>query len=59
MGKVREKGLTLIPLSIYFNKRGYAKVKLALCKGKSNYDKRATLKDREWDRKKARTLREG
>lgn len=58
-GKVAEKGLTLIPLDIHWNSRGMAKVKLGLCKGKTSIDKRQTIKDREWDREQARTLREG
>jgi len=56
-GKVQEKGFTLIALDIHFNEKGIAKVKLGLCKGKSNYDKRETEKNRDWDRKKARIMR--
>ena len=44
---VIEKGLSLIPLSIYLNKRGIAKVKIAIARGKKAYDKRAALKERE------------
>jgi SsrA-binding protein len=44
---VIQKGLSLIPLSIYSNKKGIAKVKIALAKGKKSYDKRAALKERE------------
>lgn len=44
---VIQKGLSLIPLSIYLNKKGIAKVKIALAKGKKSYDKRAALKERE------------
>lgn len=44
---VIQKGLSLIPLSIYLNKKGIAKVKIALAKGKKSYDKRASLKERE------------
>ncbi len=43
---VQEKGLTVIPLSIYLNKKGIAKVKIALAKGKKAYDKRAALKEK-------------
>jgi len=57
-GKLKEKGLTAVPLSIYFNRRGIAKVKLALAQGKANYDKRETIKKRDWERQKARLLRE-
>lgn len=57
-GAVERKGMTLVPLSIYFNGRGRAKVELALAKGKNAADKRATIKDRDWKRDKARILRE-
>ncbi len=57
-GAVERKGMTLIPLSIYFNSRGRAKVELALAKGKQAHDKRQTIKDRDWQRDKARLLRE-
>ncbi|MCX5694134.1 MAG: SsrA-binding protein SmpB [Candidatus Omnitrophica bacterium] len=49
-GKLTQKGLTLIPLKIYFNDRGFAKVELALCKGKKLYDKREDVKRRETDK---------
>ena len=52
------KGMTLVPLSVYFNSRGRAKVELALAKGKQVHDKRQTMKDRDWQRDKARLLRE-
>ncbi len=58
VGAVERKGMTLVPLSIYFNSRGRAKVELALAKGKQTHDKRATIKDRDWQRDKARLLRE-
>jgi SsrA-binding protein len=51
--KVQEKGLTLVPLRIYF-KRGKAKVELGLAKGKKLYDKRATIREREAQREIAR-----
>jgi len=57
-GAVERKGMTLVPLSIYFNGRGRAKVELALAKGKQAQDKRATMKDRDWKRDKARLLRD-
>jgi len=56
-GKVREKGLTLIPLSIYFSERGRAKVELALARGKRLYDKRAAIKAREARREAERAVR--
>lgn len=58
VGAVERKGMTMVPLSIYFNSRGRAKVELALAKGKQNHDKRATMKDRDWQRDKARLMRE-
>lgn len=57
-GAVERKGMTLIPLSIYFNGKGRAKVELALAKGKQAHDKRQTVKDRDWQRDKARLMRE-
>ncbi len=58
-GKVEQKGLTLVPLDIHWNKKGMAKVKLALCKGKTNYDKRASEKDKDAKREQSRALKEG
>jgi SsrA-binding protein len=58
IGAVRRGGMTLVPLSIYFNKRGVAKVALALARGKRSVDKRETVKAREWSRQKARLLHE-
>jgi SsrA-binding protein len=57
-GAVERKGMTLVPLSIYFNSRGRAKVELALAKGKNVADKRATIKERDWKRESARIMRE-
>ena len=56
-GAIKRKGYTLIPLSLYFNKRGRVKVSLGLCKGKNVVDKRQTEKDRSWERDKQRLLR--
>lgn len=58
IGAVERKGMTLVPLSIYFNGKGRAKVELALAKGKQAHDKRATIKERDWKRDKARVMRE-
>jgi SsrA-binding protein len=55
-GKVKERGLTLVPLSLYF-KDGRAKVELGLCRGKRAHDKRESIRKRESDRELARTLR--
>ncbi len=57
-GSVERKGMTLVPLSIYFNGRGRAKVELALARGKNVADKRQTVKDRDWQRDKARIMRD-
>ena len=50
--KLNKDSLTLIPIQIYFNKRGLAKVELALSKGKKNYDKRESKKKKSWEREK-------
>jgi len=55
---VNRKGMSLVPLSIYFNERGLAKVDLALARGKQKADKRADLKDRDWKRQQSRLLHE-
>jgi len=57
-GQVERKGMTLVPLSIYFNSRGRAKVELALAKGKNTADKRQTIKERDWKREQSRIMRE-
>jgi SsrA-binding protein len=56
-GAVTRQGLTLVPLSIYFNGRGKAKVELALARGKKVHDKRETVKERDWKREQQRLLR--
>ncbi len=53
---VSQKGLTLVPLRVYFNDRGIAKIELALCKGKKQYDRRDTIKRREQDRQLRKVL---
>jgi SsrA-binding protein len=57
-GAVERKGMTLVPLMVYFNSRGRAKIELALAKGRQAKDKRDYLKDRDWQRDKARIMRE-
>ncbi|MBN9788088.1 SsrA-binding protein [Pseudonocardia sp. TMWB2A] len=57
-GAVARQGMTLVPLSIYFNGRGRAKVELALAKGKKAQDKRETIKERDWKREQGRLLRD-
>ena len=58
IGAVRKQGQTLIPLSLYFNPRGLAKIELALARGKKTYDKRHAIKERDWQRDKQRLMRE-
>ena len=58
IGKIKEKGLTLVPLKLYFNDRGVAKVLLALAKGKRSYDKRRAIADRDANRDMRRALKE-
>ncbi|MBL4589218.1 MAG: SsrA-binding protein SmpB [Alphaproteobacteria bacterium] len=57
IGEISRGGYTLIPTKIYFNKKGLAKVELALAKGKQQRDKRETIKKRDWDRQKHRILK--
>ena len=57
MGAINRQGLTLVPLSIYFNGSGRAKVDLALARGKKAHDKRETIKERDWKREQQRLLR--
>jgi SsrA-binding protein len=56
-GAVARQGLTLVPLSMYFNAAGRAKVELALARGKKVHDKRETVKERDWKREQQRLLR--
>ena len=58
LGAVERKGMTLVPLSVYFNKSGRAKVELALAKGRKSQDKREYIKDRDWQRDKQRLMRD-
>ena len=57
-GAVAREGMTLVPLSVYFNGRGRAKVELALAKGRKDHDKRAAIKEREWKREAGRIMRD-
>lgn len=57
IGAVQKKGITLIPLVLYFNGRGIAKIEIGIASGKKQIDKRATEKEREWQRDKARLLK--
>jgi SsrA-binding protein len=58
LGAIRREGITVVPLSIYFNERGRAKVELGLARGKRKVDKREAEKQRDWQRNRARILRE-
>jgi SsrA-binding protein len=55
---VNREGMTLIPMKIYFNDRGRAKIELALAKGKKLHDKRESEKERDWNRQKGRLLKD-
>ncbi|HDI82598.1 SsrA-binding protein [bacterium] len=55
IGKVKERGFTLVPLSVYINDRGYVKIELALAKGKKIYEKREIIKRREMEREMERS----
>jgi SsrA-binding protein len=57
IGKVEQRGYTLVPLNLHYS-RGRVKCEIGLAKGKKLYDKRETEKDRDWQREKARIMRE-
>ena len=57
IGAVERQGFTVVPLKLYFNARGRAKIEVALARGKKLHDKRDTLKKRSWDRERGRLLR--
>jgi SsrA-binding protein len=56
-GAIEREGMTLVPLKLYFNEKGRAKIEVALARGKKLYDKRETDKKRTWEREKGRLLR--
>jgi len=58
LGSVQREGYTVIPLKLFFNARGLAKLEIALAKGKKLHDKRETEKKRDWSRQKSKLLRE-
>lgn len=58
IGAVERDGRTLVPLKIYFNERGRAKLELGLARGKKTHDKREASKERDWKRQQARLLRD-
>ncbi len=55
---VQREGMTVVPLKLYFNEKGKAKVQIAIAKGRQSHDKREALKERSWNRDKARLLRD-
>ena len=56
IGRVEQRGYTLVPLNLYY-KKGRIKMTVALAKGKKQHDKRDTIKDRDWEREKARLMK--
>ncbi|MCH8916743.1 MAG: SsrA-binding protein SmpB [Alphaproteobacteria bacterium] len=58
IGAIQRDGMTAVPLSIYFSDRGIAKVELGLAKGRRKYEKRELVKQRDWQRQKARLMRQ-
>ncbi len=58
IGGVQKEGLTIVPIKLFFDDKGLAKILIALARGKKQYDKRATEKARDWNRQKARLLKE-
>ena len=56
IGAIRREGRTVVPLQVYFNERGRAKIEIALVTGKQAHDKRQAIKDRDWKRQRARLL---
>jgi len=57
LGAIKRDGVTIVPLSVYFNDRGIAKVELGIARGKKKHDKRDAERDRDWQRDKARVMR--
>ena len=57
-GAVEREGMTIVPLKLYFNDKGRAKLEIALARGKKLHDKRETLKKRSWERERGRLLRQ-
>lgn len=58
IGAIQREGMTLVPIRLYFNNRGLAKLELGLGKGKKEHDKRDTIKDRDWTREQQRIMKE-
>ena len=58
IGAIEREGMTIVPLKLYFNERGRAKIEVALARGKKLHDKRDTERDRDWERDRGRLLRD-
>ena len=58
LGLIKKEGVTLVPLSLYFNNKGLAKIDIGIAKGKKKEDKRESIKLRDWNRQKSRILKE-
>lgn len=58
LGAIQQKGMTIVPIRLYFNDRGIAKLLVGLGKGKKDFEKRDTIKKRDWERQKANLLRQ-
>lgn len=56
IGAIQREGRTVVPLQVYFNKQGRAKIEIALAKGKQAHDKRQSIKDRDWKRQRSRLM---
>jgi len=57
LGAIRRKGLTVVPLSMYFNSKGVVKIQIGLARGRKNVDKRELIKNRDWKKEQARTMK--
>ncbi len=57
LGQIKKDGCTVVPLSLYFNKKGLAKISIGIAEGKKKVDKREVIKKRDWDREKHRLLK--
>ncbi|MAS88049.1 MAG: SsrA-binding protein [Micavibrio sp.] len=58
IGAVQKDGMTLVPMRVYFNKKGLVKCEIGLGKGKKTHDKRQTIKERDWNKQKARLIKD-
>lgn len=58
LGQIKQKGMTLVPLKLYFNNRGFAKVLLGIAKGRKDFEKREVQKERDWQRDQQRIMKD-